>query len=579
MKKLAIIFSFCLITIISYAQVGVGTTSPDASSALDITSSDSGLLIPRVSIVNVNNNTTPIAAPAISLLVWNTNASVIGGSGAGYYYWSGTAWTPLSTLAVTANNGLTLTGNNVQLGGSLLGTATIIDVNNADIRFDLNAAGDFEIHDLGVKHFSVEDSGETHFGGYTHWRDESTSGTALASLTDGGGTGNDGVFTLYRNGFTQHILDGDGITVFNETGIDQDFKIESNNDADMFFVNGGTDRIGIGDNVPAAKLEINTGDNETALRVTKSTGDTNAAYIYNNGSSYGLYINNYNSSASAAGLAVIGRSDNQYAHGITAVSDGYYANVGMVTGGGETIDTGVTGINAGAEVVGVHGRANNSNLATTDKMGGFFNVSSSVGSVIPAAAAVGAVIDNTVYKIVGLGIVSTLVRDTDGEERIMVAPEAPEALFQDYGIGQLSNGRALIKLDPILTKNIAVDEDHPMKVFVQLEGDCNGVYVTNKTANGFEVVELNHGVSNTKFSYQIIANRADEEQGGRVSKYSEMRFKPFGRKFVVNKEAIHGPEEKNEGGNHSAVVSQESSSYIEEDHSLNQQEEIKSEKN
>lgn len=569
MKKLLILFSFSLLTLISYAQVGIGTTNPDASSALDISSLDSGLLIPRVSLVNTTNGTTPIASPATSLLVWNTNNSVVGGNGVGYYYWSGAVWEPLSTSTITANNGLTLTGNTVQLGGSLLGSVTTVDINSADLRFDLNAAGDFEIHDLGVKHFSVEDNGETHFGGFTYWSDENTTGTTLASLTDDGD--DDAIFNLYRNGIIQHTLHANGVTVFNEGGFDEDFRVESNGDVNMLFVNGGTNRIGIGDNAPAAKLEINTAVNEPALRVTKTIGATDAAYIYNSGSRYGLYINNNNSSANAAGLAVIGRSNNQYAHGITAVSGGYYANVGMVTGGGETIDTGVTGINAGAEVVGVHGRANNTNVTTTDKMGGFFNVSSSTGSVIPAAAAVGAVIDNTVYKIVGRGIVSTLVRDTAGEERIMVAPEAPEALFQDYGIGQLINGKATILLDPILTKNIAVDENHPMKVFVQLEGDCNGVYVTNKTANGFEVVELNHGVSNTKFSYQIIANRADEEQGGRVSKYSDMRFKPFGRKFVVNQEAIHGPKEKNEGENPSAVTSQDSSSEIKEHHSLNQQ--------
>lgn len=577
MKKLAIIFSFCLITIISYAQVGVGTTSPDASSALDITSSDSGLLIPRVSIVNVNNNTTPIAAPAISLLVWNTNASVIGGSGAGYYYWSGTAWTPLSTSAVTANNGLTLTGNNVQLGGSLLGTATIIDVNNADIRFDLNAAGDFEIHDLGVKHFSVEDSGETLFGGFTYWNDEDTGGTTLASLTDDGD--DDAIFSLYRNGNMQHQLHTNGLTVFNEGGFSEDFRIESNNQEYMFLLDGSTSRIGIGDSTPDARLDIYTNVNEPGLNVTKTTGDSDAAYIENGGSRYGLYIDNTSSTANAAGLAVIGQSSNYYAHGITAVSDGYYCNVLTVPVGSRTITGGTSGINAAAETIGVHGRANNANVSTIDKMGGFFNVASSVGSVVNAVAAVGSVIDGNVYKILGYGIVSTLIKDNVGEERIMVAPEAPEALFQDYGVGQLINGKATISLDPILTKNIAVDEDHPMKVFVQLEGDCKGVYVTNKTANGFDVVELNNGTSNTKFSYQLIANRADEDRGGLVSKYSDMRFRPLNRKFVVDQEAIHGPKEKNKGGNSSAVTSHNSSSKINEDHILNQQEEIKSEKN
>jgi hypothetical protein len=119
----------------------------------------------------------------------------------------------------------------------------------------------------------------------------------------------------------------------------------------------------------------------------------------------------------------------------------------------------------------------------------------------------------------------------------MAAPEAPEALFQDYGIGKLIDGYAKIDIDPVLTKNIRVDETHPMKVFIQLEGDCKGVYVFNKTASSFEVKELQSGNSNVSFSYQIVAFRADEERGGHISKYSDMRFKPLNRELkIVEKE-------------------------------------------
>ena len=91
----------------------------------------------------------------------------------------------------------------------------------------------------------------------------------------------------------------------------------------------------------------------------------------------------------------------------------------------------------------------------------------------------------------------------------MFAPEAPEVLFQDYGIGKLVNGTAVIKLDEILSRNILVDNTHPLKVFIQLEGDCNGVFVTNKSQTGFTVIELNNGNSNVPFSWHIVANRAD----------------------------------------------------------------------
>jgi len=51
-----------------YAQVGIGTTTPDASSMLDVSSTNKGLLIPRLTTVERNN----IALPATGLMIFNT---------------------------------------------------------------------------------------------------------------------------------------------------------------------------------------------------------------------------------------------------------------------------------------------------------------------------------------------------------------------------------------------------------------------------------------------------------------------------------------------------------------------------
>lgn len=71
------------------AQVGIGTTTPNSSSILDVTATDKGLLIPRISIPNLNA-AAPVTSPATSLMVYNTNTT----TGIGYYYWDGTKWTP-----------------------------------------------------------------------------------------------------------------------------------------------------------------------------------------------------------------------------------------------------------------------------------------------------------------------------------------------------------------------------------------------------------------------------------------------------------------------------------------------------
>ena len=105
----------------------------------------------------------------------------------------------------------------------------------------------------------------------------------------------------------------------------------------------------------------------------------------------------------------------------------------------------------------------------------------------------GARFNGTNYKIIGNGTVSTVVKGASENDsaKVMFAPEAPEVLFEDYGTGQLVNGTANVTIDPILRNNIIVDSEHPLKVFIQLEGDCNGVYVTNKSINGF-TVNLGH---------------------------------------------------------------------------------------
>jgi hypothetical protein len=108
----------------------------------------------------------------------------------------------------------------------------------------------------------------------------------------------------------------------------------------------------------------------------------------------------------------------------------------------------------------------------------------------------------------------------------MACPETPEILFQDYGTGQLSNGEAYITIDPIFSKNIIVNELHPLKVFIQLEDDCNGVFVTQKSAGGFKVKELAGGNSNARFSWSVVANRADETDaaGNIISSNANNRF-------------------------------------------------------
>lgn len=132
----------CIIQTISYAQnVGVAINAngaaPHSSSMLDINATNKGLLIPRVNLSDLSDNTT-ITTPATGLLVYNEAASGTAPNNVtpGFYFWAGSNWSRLnnSSSNLSANNGLTLAGSTIQLGGTL-NSATDIAQAGFDFRF------------------------------------------------------------------------------------------------------------------------------------------------------------------------------------------------------------------------------------------------------------------------------------------------------------------------------------------------------------------------------------------------------------------------------------------------------------
>jgi hypothetical protein len=83
--------------------------------------------------------------------------------------------------------------------------------------------------------------------------------------------------------------------------------------------------------------------------------------------------------------------------------------------------------------------------------------------------------------------------------------EAPQNWFEDFGSGQLASGAATVPLDPTFTQTVDTVSDY--HVFLTPEGDCRGLYVSHKTATGFEVREFGDGQSNIAFSYRVVALR------------------------------------------------------------------------
>ena len=67
--------------LISFSQVGINTSAPHSSSALDVSSTTKGLLIPRMTNTQMNS----INSPAAGLTIYNTDASAL-------YQFNGSHW-------------------------------------------------------------------------------------------------------------------------------------------------------------------------------------------------------------------------------------------------------------------------------------------------------------------------------------------------------------------------------------------------------------------------------------------------------------------------------------------------------
>jgi hypothetical protein len=67
----------------------------------------------------------------------------------------------------------------------------------------------------------------------------------------------------------------------------------------------------------------------------------------------------------------------------------------------------------------------------------------------------------------------------------LYAVESPESWFEDFGFGQLVDGRAEIQLDGDFSAVIDSDTYH---VFITEYDDNNALYVAGRTSRGFEEV-------------------------------------------------------------------------------------------
>ncbi|NML69046.1 hypothetical protein HHL23_04470 [Chryseobacterium sp. RP-3-3] len=114
------IFTFTAVAFatISFAQtgnVGINTPTPNADAALDIVSTNKGLLPPRIALT-ASNSPAPLASNVAGMVVYNTATAGIVPNNVtpGLYYNNGTIWVPTTgtTPATTVSNTASLAGTN-----------------------------------------------------------------------------------------------------------------------------------------------------------------------------------------------------------------------------------------------------------------------------------------------------------------------------------------------------------------------------------------------------------------------------------------------------------------------------------
>ena len=74
---------------------------------------------------------------------------------------------------------------------------------------------------------------------------------------------------------------------------------------------------------------------------------------------------------------------------------------------------------------------------------------------------------------------------------------------EDFGTAQLHNGVAIVALMPSFLDRASVRQGY--HVYLTADGDSRGLYVAQKTADGFQVREHGGGKSNISFDYRIVA--------------------------------------------------------------------------
>jgi hypothetical protein len=100
-------------------------------------------------------------------------------------------------------------------------------------------------------------------------------------------------------------------------------------------------------------------------------------------------------------------------------------------------------------------------------------------------------------------------RSASGASYDVYTAKHANATIEDEGEAVLRNGAAHVALDTAFAS--VISKRRPYLVFTTPQGDTRGLYVTNRTSQGFDVRETSGGRSSLTFDYRIVAQPIGEE--------------------------------------------------------------------
>jgi hypothetical protein len=457
----------------SNGNIGIGTTTPDGPLQV-VDNGRSGVAIYGDATATGGIGIQGSSVSSAGIGVYGANTSHAGGSGV-YGLTDGRTGTGVYGLANNAS------GENFGVSGRSESTTGIGVEGDAT-----NTSG---------ANFGVEGTTESPDGTGVYGVASSTSGTTVGVSGQAESTDGTGVYGVASSTMgTTAGVEGDSSST---SGIGVLGKADATTGA-AFGVKGTTASSG-GVGVYA---------------VSNATSGTNYGLEGTNASPDGSGVLGANNSTTGNALGIFGQTESTDGIGIYAVAiDNSSSTAGErpIAVWGTSNEPGAIGVlGTTDDAIAVAGTNNASNVAAAD----FINEES---TRIDAAVLVtrgshygGDCILDVSGNVECTGVKSAVVPVDGGTRKVaLYAVESPENWFEDIGSARLSSGSAVVQLESTFAQTVNSGVEY--HVFLTPNGDCKGLYVTNKSASSFEVRELGGGTASIGFDYRVIVRRKGYE--------------------------------------------------------------------